>query len=57
MRKLRCASVHLEEQLFEEVERRAQRERRPVSNYLRLIIEDAIGHPAGAVAETARVAS
>jgi hypothetical protein len=45
MRKLRSACVHLEERTFEEVERRAQVERRPVSNLLRIIIEDAIGPP------------
>jgi hypothetical protein len=45
MRKLRSACVHLEERTFEEVERRAQVERRPVSNLLRIIIEDAMGPP------------
>jgi hypothetical protein len=48
MRKLRSACVHLDEQTFEEVERRAQVERRPVSNLLRCLIEDAISNPAGA---------
>jgi hypothetical protein len=57
MRKLRSACVHLDEETFEQVERRAQVERRPVSNLLRCLIEDAIGNPAGAGAETARVAS
>ena len=47
MRKLRSACVHLDERVFEEVERRAQVERRPVSNLLRCIVEDAI-NPAGA---------
>jgi hypothetical protein len=45
MRKLRSACVHLNERTFEEVERRAQVERRPVSNLLRIIIEDAISPP------------
>jgi hypothetical protein len=42
MRKLRSACVHLDEETFERVERRAEVERRPVSNLLRCLIEDAI---------------
>jgi hypothetical protein len=56
MRKLRSACVHLEEQVFEEIERRAKQERRPVSNLLRCIVEDAIGSTAGAGHETAGAA-
>jgi hypothetical protein len=56
MRKLRSACVHLEEQVFEEIERRAKQERRPVSNLLRCIVEDAI-NPAGAGDDAARLAS
>jgi hypothetical protein len=47
MRKLRSACVHLDEEVFEEVERRAQIERRPISNLLRCIITDAVVPPAG----------
>jgi hypothetical protein len=48
MRKLRSACVHLDEQVFEEVERRAQVERRPISNLLRCIITDAVVPPGSA---------
>jgi hypothetical protein len=41
MRKLCSVCVHLDEQVFEEVEQRAQVERRPISNLLRCIITDA----------------
>jgi hypothetical protein len=50
MRKLRSACVHLEEQVFEELERRAKLERRPVSNLLRCIVSDAINPPPPAAA-------
>jgi hypothetical protein len=42
MRKMRSATIHLDERTFEEIERRAQVERRPVSNLLRCLVEDAI---------------
>jgi hypothetical protein len=49
MRKLRSACVHLDEEVFEQVERRAQIERRPISNLLRCIITDAVV-PSGSAA-------
>jgi hypothetical protein len=51
MQNFRAATVRLEPEIWAE----AQRERRPVSNYLRVIIEDAINPAAGD--EAARVAS
>jgi hypothetical protein len=56
MRKLRSACVHLNERTFEEVERRAQVERRPVSNLLRIIIEDAVCPPPAAGGQDGRAA-
>jgi hypothetical protein len=56
MRKLRSACVHLDERTFEEVERRAQVERRPVSNLLRCLIEDAIVLPPAAGDQDGRAA-
>jgi Ribbon-helix-helix protein, copG family len=42
MRKLRKATVHLDEHTFDEVERLALAERRPVANLLRCLVEDAV---------------
>jgi hypothetical protein len=42
MRKMRSATIHPDERTFEEVERRAQVRRRPVSNLLRCLVENAI---------------
>ncbi len=48
MRKLRKATVHLDERTFDEVERLAQAERRPMANLLRCIVEDAVAdHSSG----------
>jgi predicted transcriptional regulator len=40
--KLRAATIRVEPELWERIERLAQADRRPVANYLALVIADAI---------------
>jgi predicted transcriptional regulator len=41
-KKLRAATIRVEPELWERIERLAQADRRPVANYLALVIADAI---------------
>jgi predicted DNA-binding ribbon-helix-helix protein len=45
---MHTTSIRLEPEIWAEVERRAKRERRPVSNLLRIIVTDAINPPPAA---------
>jgi predicted DNA-binding ribbon-helix-helix protein len=45
---MHTTSIRLEPEIWAEVERRAKRERRPVSNLLRIIVTDAINPPSAA---------
>jgi hypothetical protein len=56
MQNFRTASVRLDPETWAEVERRAQKERRPIGNLLRIIVTDAM-NPAVAGDDAARVAS
>jgi hypothetical protein len=40
--KLRAATIRVEPELWERIERQAQADRRPVASYLALLIQDAI---------------
>jgi hypothetical protein len=40
--KLRAATIRVEPELWTEIERLAEADRRPVANYLKLVIADAI---------------
>jgi predicted transcriptional regulator len=40
--KLRAATIRVEVELWERIERLAEKDRRPVANYLALVIADAI---------------
>jgi ribbon-helix-helix CopG family protein len=42
---MHTTSIRLDAEIWAEVERRAKRERRPVSNLLRIIVTDAINPP------------
>jgi predicted DNA-binding protein len=49
--KLRAATIRVEPELWERIERLAQADRRPVASYLKLVIADAIAANAGKSSE------
>jgi hypothetical protein len=48
-KKLHAATIRVEPELWECIERLARADRRPVASYLKLVIADAIGNQPGRV--------